>query len=124
MNQFLLKYIAQRMEELGFDDYTLEPVIVYGTVNATNEYFYLIAKHIPSHTLIIRSHSNIYLSTDYNKHNLYGIQEFTGIITLSDVQAFNYPINYEFMRVIPRTKKGLDADTQKLLADYIEKFEL
>lgn len=129
MNQFVLAYIAQRMKEMGFENYTFEPVRVNSaltsvSVNATNEYFYLIPKYIASNTLIIRSDTNIFsqAATNYNDFNLLGIQEFTGIVTLSDTAFADFPIDYEFIRVIPRT--ALDCEKQKILEDYIQTVQL
>ncbi len=120
MDHFLLAYIAQRMKELGFADYTFEAVRVKDAqITATNEYYYLIAKSILSSTLIIRSDTNIFNeSGDYNNFYLYGIQEFTGVISLTD-SNINYPIDYEFLRVIPRTNSS--CENQKTIDNYLQK---
>jgi len=118
MDSFLLAYIAQRMREMGFKDYTFEPVRVQsGQVDATNEYYYLVAK-IVSDTLVIRSDAKVFEeAADYSNFNYYGMQEFTGVITLEDtVNA----IDYEFVRVIPRT--SLEPEKQLVVDNFLKTF--
>lgn len=123
MDSFLIAYIAQRMKEMGFADFSFEPVRVKeDQINAGNEYYYLVAASITSPSLIIRSDTNIFTeAVDYNKFNFYGLQEFTGIITLSEEDPINYPIDYEFIRVIPRVP--LSENKQKTVYHYLQNIE-
>ncbi len=119
MDSLLETYFAQRMKEMGFDDFSFEPVRVReDQINASNEYYYLVAASINSPSLIIRSDTNIFTeSADYNKFNYYGLQEFTGIITLTETDLDKYPIDYEFIRVIPRIE--LTEEKQKVVHHYL-----
>lgn len=119
MDSILETYFAQRMKEMGFDDFSFEPVRVReNQINASNEYYYLVAASITSPSLIIRSDTNIFTeSADYNKFNYYGLQEFTGIITLTEDDPDTYPIDYEFIRVIPRIE--LTEEKQKVVHHYL-----
>ena len=107
MDQYLVTYIKQRMAERGFNEFHHEPVslltkegLVEYRVEAYNEFFYLVSKEIANGT-IIRSDTNVYSADQYyNKQNLSQIQEFTGLIVITNpkrtVQLF------EFIRVIPQ----------------------
>lgn len=117
MDYFLLAYIALRMKEMGFEDYTFELVRVKGVseIDATNEYYYLTSKAVFA-SLIIRSDTNIFNeAADYSTFNFYGIQEFTGQILITQTE----PIDLEFMRVIPRVP--LDEDKQQFISNYLER---
>jgi hypothetical protein len=119
MDSLLETYFAQRMKEMGFDDFSFEPVRVREEqVNASNEYYYLVAASISSPNLIIRSDTTIFTeAADYNKFKYYGLQEFTGMITLTETDQDNYPIDYEFIRVIPRIE--LAEEKQKVVQHYL-----
>lgn len=122
MDAFLVAHIAQRMSEMGYCKYTTsQPVRIRQTkVIATNEFYYLVAKSITSPNLIIRSDYTIFNEgVDYNQFNLYGIQEFTGVITLDESNTVLFPIDYEFVKVIPITK--LEDEQQKVIDEYFKK---
>ncbi len=103
MDNYLLKYIAQRMCEMGFTDYRFESVrIVSETdkvqINAYNEFYYLVSKTVPV-SLVIASDTNIFNeAVAYNNYNFYQIQEFTGLIEISQSVI---GIDLEFIKVIP-----------------------
>lgn len=103
MDNYLLKYIAQRMCEMGFTDYRFEAVRIASEgsnvqVKAYNEFYYLVSKTVPV-TLVIASDTNIFNeATAYNSYNFYQIQEFTGLIEISQGVA---EIDLEFIKVIP-----------------------
>ncbi|MGQ0829401.1 MAG: hypothetical protein ACT4ON_13515 [Bacteroidota bacterium] len=105
MDHYVLEYIKQRMRELSFEDYTFQAIRIKPTglstfINAQNEYYYLVAKEIPS-SVLITSDTNIWNeSDDYEDFNFYGIQEFTGQIKI----AATVPIDLEFIRVVPKPK--------------------
>lgn len=107
MDSLLIAYIAQRMRELGFEDYSFEPIRVTDPtgdkiIDANNEYYYLVAKTVDA-SLIIRSDTNIFNeAADYGTFNFYGIQEFTGQIAISQL----IPIDLEFVRAIPRVQRN------------------
>lgn len=119
MDAFLVAYIAQRMSEMGISSYTTpQPVRIQDTkVIATNEFYYLVSKSITSPTLIIRSDYTIFNEgAVYNNFNLYGIKEFTGVITLDESNPGGFPVDYEFVKVIPIKK--LDAAQQHAVDEY------
>ncbi|OFY84128.1 MAG: hypothetical protein A3F72_19815 [Bacteroidetes bacterium RIFCSPLOWO2_12_FULL_35_15] len=111
------------MKEMGFDDFSFEPIRVKeDQINAGNEYYYLVAASIISPSLIIRSDTNIFTeAADYNKFNFYGLQEFTGMITLTETDPVNFPIDYEFIRVVPRV--ALIEEKQKVVYHYLQNIE-
>ena len=45
------------------------------------------------------------------------MQEFTGMITLTETDQDKYPIDYEFIRVIPRIE--LTEEKQKVVQHYL-----
>lgn len=103
MDNFLLKYIAQRMCEMGFTDYRFEAVRIAleadkVQINAYNQFYYLVSKTVPA-TLVIASDTNIFNeAAAYNSYNFYQIQEFTGLIEISQGVV---GIDLEFIKVIP-----------------------
>lgn len=125
MDAFLVAYIAGRMAEMGYKHYTTpQPVRIKETkVIATNEFYYLTAKSITSPTLIIRSDYTIFNEgASYNNFNLYGIKEFSGVITLDESNPGGFPIDYEFVKVIPINK--LEEDPQKVVDEYFKMLNL
>lgn len=120
MDNFLIEYIKQRMQELGFENYTFQPIRVKTDnlsmlINAQNEYYYLVSKEVPS-SLMIFSDTNIWNeSNDYEDFNFYSIQEFTGEI---EIESF-VPIDLEFIRVIPKVKPSPEQ-----ICLYLKEFEL
>ncbi len=124
MDNFLLAYVSQRMKAMGFDNYTFEPIRVtktalFGfqvdlTIDAYNEYYFLISEMVEP-TLIIRSDTNIFNeSADYSSFQYYGIQEFTGSIQITQAVS----IDLEFLRVIPVIK--MSEAKQKIIDNYLQ----
>ena|ERR1051326_6849287 len=107
MDAFLLAYITQRMCEMGFTKFHFEPVRIFVNalttqIQAYNEFYYLSGKGVPA-SLIIISDTNIFNeSPDYPDFNYYGIQEFTGLIEISQELS---PISLEFVKVVPQATK-------------------
>ena len=107
MDSLLIEYIKQRMRELGFSDFSFEPIRVKDAatdleINANNEYYFLTSKTVDA-GLIIRSDTNIFNeAVDYANFQFYGVQEFTGQIMISQPVA----IDLEFIRVIPRVPRN------------------
>lgn len=91
------------MKEMGFCNFHFEPARIvndtaFFTINAYNEYYYLVGKTIPA-TLVIQSDSNIFNeAASYSNFNFYQIQEFTGLI---EILYEDSPYELEFIRVTP-----------------------
>ena len=107
MDQYLITYINQRMAERGFKKFHHEPVSLLTNneqseyrIKGYNQYFFLISKELANGT-IIRSDINI-LDVDqyYSKQNLVQIQEFTGLIVITNPKRTVQLL--EFIRVIPQ----------------------
>lgn len=111
MDNFLIQYIAQRMREMDFKDYSFEPIRVSSAALelefiANNEYYYLVSKTVHN-SLVIKSDTNIFNEgASYGNFNFYQLQEFTGQISISCAIA----IDLEFVRVIPRVPRN-DRET-------------
>ena len=103
MDYYLLEYVKQRMNEMGFEKFHYEPIRVLANatrteVKAYNEYYYLLSKSVQP-TLVIKSDTNIFNEANaYYAFNYYRIQEFTGLIEISQAVA---PIDLQFLRVVP-----------------------
>lgn len=106
MDSYLSTYINQRMSELGHKKFHHEPVSILTDskvreyrIDAYNEHFFLVSKELVNNT-VIRSDINI-LEVDqhYLKQNLVQIQEFTGLIIITNPQRTIQLL--EFIRVIP-----------------------
>jgi hypothetical protein len=110
MDSFLLAYIAQRMGDLGFKKWSMEPILVvlYGeniagnseyVIEGQNEYYFLASKLADQ--VEIYSDDNYYKSGGGYIEVLYsGIQEFTGQIRITYPNW--YTLSVEFIRVIPQ----------------------
>ena len=104
MNTEYIKYIEQRMKELGHTNYNLQSVlldfetgITTQSIKADNEYFYLISGNIPA-DVIIHSDTNLYFLA-VQKPSSYIPQEFSGFINIESSASDSYSL--EFIRVIP-----------------------
>ncbi len=105
MNNNHQAYIEKRMNELGFKDYHIQPMVLsiesgetIQHIKAYNEYLYLISEIIPS-DLIVHSDTNLYFS-NVQQFGAYIPQEFSGLVCIesSSQDAFSL----EFIRVIPQ----------------------
>jgi len=107
MDHYLLNYIRQQLVERGFKKFHHEPVSVLTNpekseyrFKAYNEFFFLVSKDLANGT-IIRSDTNIlYVDQHYSKRNLVQIQEFTGLIIVTNPKRTTQLL--EFIRVIPQ----------------------
>lgn len=105
MDSYILAYITQRMTEMGFQYFHFEPVRILENSNQTeirayNEFYYLLNKQVPV-SLVIASDINIFNeATNYNDFTFYRVQEFSGLIEISQAIA---PIDLQFLKVIPTT---------------------
>ena len=104
MNTEYLKYIEQRMSELGHSNYNLQSVVLdfetgvsTQSIKADNEYFYLISRTVPA-DVIIHSDNNLYFLA-VQKTSTYIPQEFSGFINIES--SAGDPFSLEFIRVIP-----------------------
>jgi hypothetical protein len=107
MNEAVLKYIEQRMQELGFTNgyhweaVRVKPGATQYVIIAYNEYWYLITPPaFMDANLFIRSDTNIFNEGSAyaaGKFNFYGVQEFSGRIQINGLIA----IDQEFIRVVP-----------------------
>lgn len=108
MENFIIAYIAHRMEMLGFRKYSMEPLLLvssYGgsnefVIQAQNEYYYLASKTINEGTVILADNNyfkaeNVYTAVDYAY-----VQEFTGVIKIT-FPDWAWNSSLEFIRVIP-----------------------
>jgi len=100
MDALLIKYIKDRMAEMGVINFHYEPVFVRTNANkqsirAYNQHYFLVSKAVPA-DLEILSDTHIFTeAADYNNFNYYGIQEFSGQIEISQGAA---PIKLEFIK--------------------------
>jgi hypothetical protein len=107
MDHYLLNYIRQQLVERGFKKFHHEPVSLLTNpekteyrYNAYNEFFFLVSKNLANGT-VIRSDTNIFdVDQHYNKRNLAQIQEFTGLIIVTNPRRTTQLL--EFIRVIPQ----------------------
>lgn len=107
MDNYLVTYINQRMAERGFKAFHHEPVSLLTNNEQTeyrikgyNQFFYLVSKELANGT-IIRSDTNVYdVDQYYTKQNLSQIQEFTGLIIITNPKRTVQLL--EFIRVIPK----------------------
>ena len=114
MDNYLLAYIKQRMREMGFSKFHFEAVrVTEPRIEAYNQFYYLVSKTVPA-TLVITSDTNIFNeAVSYNSYNFYQIQEFTGLIEITqgvivlfpipiDIDPIPlFPIDLEFIKVVP-----------------------
>jgi hypothetical protein len=95
------------MAERGFKEFHHEPVSLLTNNEQTeyrikgyNQFFYLISKELVNGT-IIHSDTNILdVDQNYAKQNLSQIQEFTGLIIITNPKRTVQLL--EFIRVIPK----------------------
>jgi hypothetical protein len=87
-DNFLLALVWRRMKEMGYQKYHIETEVIQLSgagnireINAYNQFYYLVSKNIPDNT-VVKSDSNYYKTQSHNELELYGIQEFSGAITL------------------------------------------
>lgn len=103
MDNFLIAYITQRLNEMGYKTFHFEPVRIFVNANkaiveAYNEYYYLISKNVPA-GLVIASDTNVFNeAANFPDFTYYRIQEFSGLIEISQPAA---PIDIQFMKVVP-----------------------
>lgn len=122
---YILKYIEQRMLEMGFNKFHYETTRVqnlplnpynldiltnevtdndrYGSfvaeIDASNQFYYLVEKTI-SPTLKITSDTGYLLPSEaanYSAYTFHNFREFTGQIFITDLA----PFDLEFIRAIP-----------------------
>lgn len=99
-SNFIIPYIEQRMKEMGYDNYHFEPVHFFGsaspqTIDAYNEFYYLMTSPLPSgYKIISDSHS---FNDNSSQLGISGIQEFSGKIKIT---ALSGTIDLEFIRVV------------------------
>ncbi len=100
-------YVQNRMRQMGYDKFSVEPVFINEavltekTINAQNQFYYLISETVAP-SLEILSDSNIFTDgVNFGTFNFNYLQEFTGSIEISQA----VPIQLEFIRVIP--EKGI-----------------
>lgn len=107
MDNYLIQYINQQLKERGYKEYHHEPVALVTNPEkseyrfpAYNEFFFLVSKELANGT-VIRSDTNIYdVDQHYTKQNLHQIQEFTGLIIVTNPRRTTQLL--EFIRVIPQ----------------------
>jgi len=107
MDSFLIAYITQRMGELGFKKWSMEPLLVtfYNAqgefiIEAQNEYYFLASNNI-AQGIEIFSDDNYFVPLDSYIAPVFAyIQEFTGQIRFT-APAYNQ-VALEFIRVIPQ----------------------
>ncbi len=107
MDNYLVTYINQRMAERGFKAFHHEPVSLLTNNDQTeyrikgyNQFFYLVSKELANGT-VIRSDTSVYdVDQYYAKQNLSQIQEFTGLIIITNPNRTVQLL--EFIRVIPK----------------------
>ena len=108
MDNFITAYIAHRMAELGFKEYSIEPVLVIPNggqnefvIQGQNEYYYLASKVVPD-GLEIFADNNYYKSENlYTDVNYSYVQEFTGQVRIVFPPTGSLT-GFEFIRVIPQ----------------------
>jgi hypothetical protein len=110
MDKLILAYIAQRMTDMGYSNYSFEPFIAVLNNNqkeiqieGTNEYYYLMSKDLATGTEI--SSDNNYFKAEgfYDSLEFAKTQEFTGQIKMSCTNwNCQQTIVLEFIRVIPQ----------------------
>jgi len=107
-----MDFIALRMKEMDFENYTFKPLIVnvpvvsgnpFLQINIQNEYYYLVSKTVPATLAIVSDQElqNADESAAFANYNYANQREFTGNVTISATGA---AFILEFMRVIPRIK--------------------
>lgn len=103
MDYYLLAYITQRMNEMGFPKFHFEAVHAFVEdtkmkIEAYNQFYYLVSKAVPA-SLVIASDTNIFIEAGvYSSYNFYQVQEFTGLIEISQTLVF---VDLEFIKVVP-----------------------
>jgi hypothetical protein len=105
MSTEYVKYIEQRMKELGHIDYNLQSIVLdfeigvsTQSIKADNEYLYLISGNKPA-DVIIHSDSNLYFLA-VQKPSSYIPQEFSGLINIESSASDSFSL--EFIRVTPK----------------------
>lgn len=117
---FLTWFIDKRMKANGHSHFHVEIVRIKTAapshlISAVNEYYYLISPSVPD-SLVIESDTNLFNeAADFANFELYGIQEFSGGIKITQA----VPIDLEFIKVIPykinpKTKKALPVIPKKV----------
>ncbi len=113
MDSFIIAYIANRMEQLGFKEYQFEPYCMVQTNNAINvmavaappnEYYYLTSKELVIGTEIV-ANNNYYTVEGYYQNQEYSkLQEFIGNIRITFPRGADTQV-VEFIRVVPKLPK-------------------
>lgn len=106
MEGYIFDYIKQRMTEMGYEKYHWEAVRMQGndegereikTINAYNEFYFLVAKTVEPDLVIFSDTEVFNEAADYAKFSCYNYKEFSGEIKIKQL----IPVDYEFIRVIP-----------------------
>jgi hypothetical protein len=107
MDSFIIAYIAQRMEALGFKKYSMDPILVnlYSVqteyvIEGQNEYYYLVSKTVADQVEIFADNNYFASAGSYIEVNYSNIQEFTGQIRITFPSLSLTAL--EFIRVIPQ----------------------
>jgi hypothetical protein len=102
-DNYLFALIWRRMREMGYCKYHVQTeafdlagIGARKQVKAYNEFYYLISKNVPDDTEVI-SDTNYYKAKDHSSLELYGMQEFSGSLTMKRGAA---DTKLEFVRVL------------------------
>jgi len=116
MDNFLLAYITQRMNERGYCHFHYEPIVIDAskppiTAKAYNEFYYTTGFpfstgiQIISDTNVYKGDGGLLLDTLGNaRYNFYSIQEFTGLIEIKQIGEIKKMNLIEFIHVVPTCK--------------------
>lgn len=110
MENLILAYIAQRMTDMGYSNYSFEPFFAVLNNNqkeiqieGSNEYYYLLSKDLATGTEINSDNNYFKAEGFYDNLEFAKTQEFTGQIKLSCANwNCQQTIVLEFIRVIPQ----------------------
>jgi hypothetical protein len=99
-------YVKNRMRQMGYDKFSIEPVFINEvvdtkTINAQNQFYYLISESVPAGLVIIADDNLFNDATNYGTFNFNYLQEFTGQIDISKPVNPAISLVLEFIRVIP-----------------------
>lgn len=97
-------YVKNRMRQMGYEKFSVETVFINEavaakTINAQNQFYYLIAESVPTDLVIIADNNLFNDGTNYGTYNFNYLQEFTGQIDITQTS----PMVLEFIRVIPES---------------------
>ncbi len=99
---FVIEYIRQRMQELGYGRFHFEPTSMLVrskepvSILAYNEFYYLVSLDLPNSTLIIGD-THYLNAVSFSRLSYARLHEFTGNITIECPQESII----EFIRVTP-----------------------